>query len=180
MKKEIIVFFIFLLFTSCKSLLDISQYNGYKKEIYNFNNMDIKYSVRIFVPKNYLPTIRLGGDIESFHYIDSSLIYIGEHSRATYNYDNIKESVDSIRFNIRFEGVELKYQLAKELGLEIKKPDTIILEGIDSLGRFWKDIRVDYLCYGYKSVPKKRKKIFDKALLSIDITKLIESNGNIK
>ena len=180
MKKETIAFIVILIFASCNSLYNISRYNMYQKEIYKFNNVDIYYSVQLFVPKNYIPTIRLRGEIESFHYSDSSMIYIGENSRATYNYDNIKEGVDSIEYTKRFEELELKYLINKNLGLEAKKPDTMILEGIDSLGRFWKDIRVDYMCYGYKSIPQKRKNIFDKALLSIKINKSIESKGNIK
>lgn len=180
MKKGTIAFIVILIFASCNSLYDISRYNGYHKKIYKFKNVDINYSVRLYIPANNIPIIRLGGDIQSFHYSDGSAIYIGENSRATPNLGNIEKCVDSIEYSKRVERIEFKYEVYPGLGIEFKKPDTIILEGIDSLGRFWKDIRVDYMCYGYISVPQKRKNIFDKSLLSIKINKSIESKENTK
>lgn len=46
-------------------------------------------------------------------------------------------------------------------------PPNIITEGVDSNNLYWKDIRNDWVCYGYYNVLLEEKPIFDSILNSI-------------
>lgn len=119
------------------------------------------------VPKGYKLITLVGGHSElekQYVYSDSTKIYISDFGNSMLSYSNILSLGDSIA-NKRFEGLELKAKIAKELGKEYN-PETLILQGKAPNGLYWKDIRVGYLSIGYVNVPENRKMQFDKALSS--------------
>lgn len=119
------------------------------------------------VPKGYKLITLVGGHSElekQYVYSDSTKIYISDFGNSMLSYSNILSLGDSIA-NKRFEGLELKAKIAKELGKEYN-PETLILQGKAPNGLYWKDIRVGYLSIGYVNVPENRKMRFDKALSS--------------
>lgn len=118
------------------------------------------------IPKGYKLVTLIGGHNElekQYLYSDSSKLYISDFRSSMLNYDNILSLGDSIA-NKRFEGLELKAEIAKELGQEYK-PETITLQGKTTAG-YWKDIRIGYISIGYVNVSQSRKSEFDKALSS--------------
>lgn len=119
------------------------------------------------VPKGYKLVTLVGGHNElekQYIYSDSSKVYISDFGSSILNYDNIVSLGDSIA-NKRFEGLELKAKIAKELGKEYV-PDTIVLQGKMANGLYWKDIRNGYLSIGYVNVPENRRSEFEKILKS--------------
>lgn len=137
----------------------------YKRQKTDESLKNTTYSM--MVPKGYKLITLVGGHSElekQYVYSDSTKIYISDFGNSMLNYNNILSLDDSIA-NKRFEGLELKAKIAKELGKEYN-PETLILHGKTPHGLYWKDVRVGYLSIGYVNVPENRKMEFDKALSS--------------
>lgn len=149
---------------SCASSQGITAIQ-YKRQKIDESSKNTTYSM--MVPKGYKLTTLVGGHSElekQYVYLDSTKIYISDFGNSMLNYNNILSLGDSIA-NKRFEGLELKAKIAKELGKEYN-PETLILQGKTPNGLYWKDVRVGYLSIGYVNVPENRKMEFDKALSS--------------
>ena len=124
-----------------------------------------KYTMNIPIGSKLINLVGGHNEIEKqFVYSDSSKLYISDFECSMLNYKNILSLGDSIALK-RFEGVEIKAKIAKELNQKFK-PETITLQG-KTVNGFWKDIRIGYICVGYVNVPENHKKKFDEALGSL-------------
>lgn len=153
------------LIVSCASRLGIVHVQYKHARIEDTTLSNVKYSMMI--PSGYKLITLVGGHEElenQYTYSDSTKIYISDFGCSVLNYNNILLLGDSIA-NKRFESLELKYKIAKELGKEYK-PDTLSLEGKAANGLYWKDMRIGYVSIGYVNVPENKKSEFDKALSS--------------
>lgn len=171
MKKNIFYIIFAFIISSCASIYFVFEYGKLMKIKHSFKNDGYEYTVQMRVPSNYIKgVIRLGySKTQAYNYKNRATIYIGENSRATHNYWNIKACYDSVTFHQRFIGIELNRSINEYMGWNTPQPDTIILHGVDSKGNYWFDVRVNYICYGYVDVPQKSKKYFDEAINSFKI-----------
>lgn len=138
----------------------------YKRQKTDEGSKNVTYSM--VIPKDYRLITLVGGHSElekQYIYSDSAKVYISDFGNSMLNYSNILSLGDSIA-NKRFEGLELKAKIAKELGKEYN-PETLTLLGKTTDGLYWKDVRVGHLSIGYVNVPENRKSEFDKALASL-------------
>lgn len=125
------------------------------------------YSMNI--PQGYKLITLVGGHSElekQYVYPDSAYIYISDFGNGGLNYKNIIQLGDSIA-NKRFENIELKTSLAKQLRQDYM-PEKLVLQGQTSEGLYWKDIRIGYISVGYTNVTRNKKSEFDKALSSFN------------
>lgn len=160
-----VIYIILLSFTvSCASSQGVTPIQYKRQKIEAPTVKSSTYSMSI--PKGYKLITLVGGHNElekQYVYSDSAKLYISDFRSSMLNYDNILSLGDSIA-NKRFEGTELKDEIANELGQEYK-PEMITLQGKTATG-YWKDIRAGYISIGYVNVPESRKSEFDKALSS--------------
>lgn len=163
MKHLFSFFFIVISLWSCKITKQTSLIN-YKIDYKNENPHKIEdYSMSI--PSGYKLEFIVGeySEIEQqYTYKDSSKIYITNSGSSSFTYNYIKKLDDSV-VSKRFESLELRKHLMKELG-KVYTVDTIILQGLTSDNLYWKDIRIDNISIGYADVPENRKVEFDRAL----------------
>lgn len=100
------------------------------------------------------------GDIVYYGFKNNAIIYFSHHYMTTLNFENIFLNMqDSIIAN-RF--IEPYYYFINKID-----PPLMILEGVDSNGLYWKDVRYEWTCYGYKNVSLKDKSLFDEVIKSI-------------
>ncbi len=138
MKFSLICLFSLLLLASCME---------YKTVRYPVTGKSkIKY--RMEIPKGY-NFEGLSGDHESeirYWYADSSVIYITDFSNTINYYEYRKQGTYQKRFDAVVDN------------------DTLTLQGIDSLGRLWKDRKLKYITVGYSRVLPADKAKFEKAI----------------
>lgn len=161
MKKLIYITFLVCVF-SCKSGQNTSVKYSQKSTDSSSNTTYL-----MNVPSGFNLVTLVGGNRElekQYVYSDSSKLYISDFRNSILNYDNII-SLGIDLANKRFEGIELKREIAKELGKDFILDD-LVLEGKASNGLYWKDIRKGYIYIGYVNVSEQRKEEFDKALES--------------
>lgn len=152
------------LIVSCASSHEVTSIQYKRQRIEKPTAKNTTYSMNI--PKGYKLITLVGGHDElekQYVYSDSAKLYISDFGSSMLNYNNILSLGDRIA-NKRFEGLELKAGIAKELGQKYK-PETITLQGKTASG-YWKDIRIGYLSLGYVNVTENKKSEFDKALNS--------------
>ncbi|MGB0522488.1 MAG: hypothetical protein ACPGJS_05985 [Flammeovirgaceae bacterium] len=82
-------------------------------------------------------------------YSDSSILYITSFTN-TENYKNIRDQ------GSYYQKLDAHYA-----------DSTLFLQGVDSLGLYWKDITFGELSIGYKNVAESQKALFDSALNSV-------------
>lgn len=135
----------------------------YKRQKKDEGSKNVTYSM--VIPKDYKLITLVGGHSElekQYIYSDSAKVYISDFGNSMLNYNNILSLGDGIA-NKRFEGLELKAKIAKDLGKEYNS-ETLTLLGKTTNGLYWKDIRIGHLSIGYVNVPENRKSEFDRAL----------------
>src|SRR4051812_11885794 len=131
MKNITLIIFLFFITSCASSQNTVSiRYKRQKKE----ESLDKgNYSMKI--PKGYKLTTLVGGHSElekQYVYLDSAKIYISDFGNGGLNYQNIVQLGDSIANN-RFENIELKTSLAKQLGQDYM-PEKLVLHGQTSNG----------------------------------------------
>ncbi len=89
-----------------------------------------------------------------FWYPDSSVVYITDMNNGLNNY-NINIS--------GYGGIKFEFYIKQHNS----NRDTLLIDGIDSKGFYWKEIIINYVSYGYMNVSDKRKEEFDKLLFSV-------------
>ena len=140
MKKQLLTFWIFLI-VSCSTLQ--------KSTTIKYSPIKKGKSYYLDITAEFQFTGNKGGDGELEHFYtfsDSSLIYITNFG-GTPNYKNIRK-----------QGVY--YQLFEALN----NGDTLILEGKNKKGNYWKNITINKINLGYKNVNINSKDEFDKIL----------------
>jgi|GEM_PF-1816415 len=163
--KNAIYIILLSFIVSCVSSQGITTIQ-YKRQKKDEGSKNVTYSM--VIPKDYKLITLVGGHRElekQYIYSDSAKLYISDFGSGMLNYNNILSLGDSVA-NKRFEGLELKAKIAKELGKEYN-PETLTLLGKTPDGLYWKDVRVGTLSVGYVNVPENRKSEFDKALRSL-------------
>jgi len=141
---------------------------------HEFKNLEYIYSIELIVPSGYNRNHQRVKDekIKRYTYHGGAELYIGETSQSSANYYNILAEYGKEKTELRFQSIELEREIRINLGLPIEEPDTIVYQGVDSSGCYWKDIRIHFMSLGYKGVPKSKKAIFDNAIESIRIVRL--------
>lgn len=138
----------------------------YEQESVLNDSLFDKYS--LLIPKGYIVAKEYGGaKFESYIYIykDKSIIYFGKSSSR--NGEEIENLTDSIRAKrLSVFSIELIAKIAKSIGKEYQ-PETIVLSG-KKRGKYWKDIRIDFINIGYSNVRKENLPVFEKALQSLE------------
>jgi hypothetical protein len=113
-------------------------------------------NIKMYIPRyKKSQTILAGGEAGKdciFWYKDSCAIYVSYASDgATLNYENIRNQSGS--YGKRFIA------------------DSILLEGVDQFGKYWKEYKKDRIFIGYYRVNSHNKNEFDKALQSFELVK---------
>ena len=109
--------------------------------------------VKLFldIPDGYV-FVRLEGDhgekINKYIYNDSSIVYVTTFQN-TPNYSNIRK-----------QGTYYKKFMVQDSG------DTLLLRGVDSLGKYWKNKSFGGLSIGYKNISFKDKVAYDEVINS--------------
>ena len=102
------------------------------------------------VPKGYI-TERIGGghgeSLLKITYQDSSFLYITNFEN-TPNYNHIRKDGYYEKLMSQYKG------------------DTLLLQGIDSVGYYWKNLSFGRLSVGYKNVSTKNKRVYDQVINS--------------
>lgn len=148
---------------TCKVEFDyyIFQDGFSKKQIYE-----------IHIPKDYEKTSFESLDAvygDYYTYNKSTCIYLISDDDINPNRRNIVRMSDSVS-SFRFQNNELLKSINELLGEEKNKlwPDTLIFEGKDEMGLYWKDILIEgNIRIGYYHVPKKKKDLFDNCMKSV-------------
>ena len=186
MKKVFVFISIAFMFCSCTffKINHISKPQGYRvvnvmlrqhpKELFN-DKLDSSY-FQLYIPTTMLTYKTLHFEVQSFDIIkceDGVNLGIMESVYACKTdgiYFNIikkygKEFVDEITdiFDsiARNEGFKVLLGYLPDSSLPCYNPKTIICEGTDSNGLYWKYIREEYISYYYKYVPHKQKEYYD-------------------
>ena len=113
-----------------------------------------KHIYKMKIPKGFKLLRWTGGheDQCEYWYQDSSVIYLTKDlGISTINDRNIRNQDNAY---------------AKRLHAFLAN-DTLSLEGLDSKGLFWKEIKSKTICFGYANVTKEKKAVFDEALNTI-------------
>lgn len=99
------------------------------------------------------------GDIVYYYYKNNAVVYFS-NTFSSINNDNIsfieKDSIVLIRFT------DPIYYFRNRVD-----PPCIVLEGIDKNGLCWKDVRYEWVSYGYQNIRNEDKAIFDSIINSV-------------
>ena len=144
-KTEIDMLIFFMATLACL-LLSCSANRNFKTVKYP---TDIKgHKLILKIPKGYSSTHTLWEGLDDgFKYKDSSIIYVTSESNGGVNYNNIEVA-----------------GLKSKLFYAFLEKDTLILDGIDKNGLYWKNYLLGGYNIGYKNVKKERKDEFDKVI----------------
>ncbi|KIX21482.1 hypothetical protein SY27_07180 [Flavobacterium sp. 316] len=121
-----------------------------------YNNLNRNnYNYTFVIPNGYEINVIEGGSEwkeKQFKYTDSSILYINnEKGVPTINYENIMSDTLSI----------------KESFLSNASQDILTISGIDSQGKYWKNIKYKEINIGYLNVTEDKLKEFDEILSSL-------------
>lgn len=177
MKKNSKIFLIVLLIflsQSCK----ISDHYFVDEKIFNYGNIIDRYILvnelyslsdtsavfKISLPDNYINLVEQTnagydyGDIIYYVYANSSNIYISNYNVCV----NEKKIRLQDNANVENRFIDPIFYIKSNT-----MAPTMIFEGVDTNGLYWKDIRYEWICYGYVDVLKEDKALFDSILNSV-------------
>lgn len=148
--KNLLLIVVFTCFSclSTKGLI-VVKYTGY-------NNLTQKsYVYKTYIKKGFIVEEIHGGNEwkqKVYKYPDSSIFYISnEEGNTSFNYDNIRND---------------KIQSNKSL-MAFANKDTIIVQGVDKNGNYWKNKFDGKVNVGYLNITKDRKEEFESILSSL-------------
>lgn len=150
------VFFFFCL----NSFGCVSEYKrvSFKSYISHSKEKDKKVKYSAWLPKGFRSFVVIAsgeyGTDNEYRYPDSTVIYISDNQLSDLNYDNIE------RAGLRAQRFTYSKITAKSFN------DSLILEGKDANGLYWKEVFIGRICIGYYKVKEDRKEAFDKAIKS--------------
>ena len=72
---------------------------------------------------------------------------------------------DNIKPSAFYPDAYKKY--GDDINLKFLSADTVTIDGIDAVGKFWKQHKQKNVVYGYMSVAPEKQEIFDKMLNSV-------------
>lgn len=99
------------------------------------------------------------GDIVYYCYKNNAEVFFSTSYMST-NYDNINSVLEDSLILSRF--TDPIYYIRNRMN-----PPCIVLEGIDTNGLYWKDVRYEWVCYGYQNIRNEDKAIFDSIINSV-------------
>ncbi len=177
--KKLILFIVMIIFLySCQTNIFEAGFNKkhtYGKlierlimtnEIYSFFDTTAVFSITL--PRNYQKNwlqISKGnydypsGDIVYYCYKNNAEVFFST-SYMSINSDNINSDVEDSLVLSRF--IDPIYYIRNRMN-----PPCIVLEGIDTNGLYWKDVRFEWVCYGYQNIRNEDKAIFDSIINSV-------------
>ena len=146
MRKTII--YILITYASISACMSEKRVTFIHYELIDYKQERVKYYFK--VPKGYqfrgIKADAEAGSEQQYWYTDSSVIYVTDFG-GTINEANIRNQENAY---------------GKRL-----VSDSISLNGTDSKGNHWKEIKYKGVLYGYSNVPKDKMQIFEKAIASV-------------
>ncbi|HNS12469.1 MAG TPA: hypothetical protein PKM97_07605 [Bacteroidia bacterium] len=148
MNKYYLSLVFILTFGQCSTETKTIRYKSYDRDA----NKTAVYTLQI--PKGYKLFTWTGDHVrqQEYWYSDSSVIYLTNNLGSNaINESNIRQQ----------EGAYAKRFQA------FLSNDTITLSGVDSIGKYWKEVKLQKICLGYAGVENEKLEIFERALTLI-------------
>lgn len=130
-----------IFFASCGVFSDL------RKREFRYTEGEVSKTLRISVPKKYVKresvTDSAGNQRQYFRYSNGAVLYLIETADTA----------------ARFQSFDTAYNIPKPFyngGLMVK--------GVDTAQRFWRELRVDSFRIGYRAVPHDQEILFDSAV----------------
>ena len=184
--RNFIIILMAIVVTSC-SLKRDTLFQTREFEMYDFcyRHIDFNdpeyYCVKMRIPLNYVELIDgiwSYDKAQYFEYKDSSNIYIASRIASSKNGENIDKLNDSIK-EIQLKSPFITTLVEESITKKRYNPPTIITQGVEEDGTYWKDIRYRCMCYGYRKVKKRNLHLFEEAINSFQEIK-VDSVSNQK
>lgn len=174
-KTSFILLFIVLLVSACGTIITSSIEDSMKARPspYKYDEFITRYMkanpyyiedsavvYEIFLPENY-------DKEELFRYTDGQFDYSPKGGELCYSYGCSKIYFSSANKIITKYPDTTYVNLCDMFNGRKTHPFPLILEGVDSIGLYWKNINYECESYGYRDVLKEDKAIFDSIVNSI-------------
>lgn len=185
--RNFVIILIVIVATSCSLKRDtLFQTREFEINDFCYRHIDFNdpeyYYVKMKIPRNYVELLGSGGSVDKaqyFEYKDSSIIYISNQDFSwSENAENINKLNDSIK-EIRLKSPIMAIIVDESITKKRYNPPTIVTQGVEDDGTYWKDIRYRCMCYGYRKVKKRNLHLFEEAINSFQEIK-VDSVSNQK
>lgn len=141
MKRPVALFLIITCFLSC------SPFTALRNKTFTFTENNQSQTLRIKVPKKYAKqqafTDSAGNQEQYYHYSNGAQLYV------IYTMDTLAQ----------FQPIDTAENVPKPHPF-----GGLMYKGMDSAGRFWREVRTDSFRFGYRFVPPEMEILFDSAV----------------